>query len=243
MPSDRRDRSGIPPGFPVWIGWDPREAIAYSVARQSLLRHASIALDVKPIKQEPLRAAGVYVRGVDPLATTEFTYTRFLTPYLNRFEGWALFCDCDFLFLGDIAELQRFADPTIAVYCVQHDYKPQEDVKMDGRAQTVYPRKNWSSFMLFNCAHPSTRRLTPDVVNRETGAYLHRMQWAKDSEIGALPSDWNWLEGWSDLPASGRPRAVHYTSGGPWFETHRNVAFADLWRAEASALASEWGGA
>lgn len=225
--------------FKVWFGWDSREVIAYDVARRSLLRHASVDVDVRAIKLDEMVAKGLYTRDIDPLASTEFTYSRFLTPYLNDYEGWALFCDCDFLFLGDIAELKRFADPAKAVYCVQHDYKPQEGVKMDGKIQTVYPRKNWSSFMLFNCAHPSTRRLTPDVVNRETGAYLHRMQWAEDDEIGALPVDWNWLEGWSPLPESGLPRAVHYTSGGPWFDNYQDVAFSDLWRAEAAAVEAE----
>ncbi len=100
---------------------------------------------------------------------------------------------------------------------MQHDYQPKDSVKMDGKVQTSYPRKNWSSCMLFNCGHPSTRQLTPELVNRETGAYLHRMQWAADDEIGALPTEYNWLEGWNEKPASGLPKVVHYTRGGPWF--------------------------
>ena len=95
-----------------------------------------------------------------------------------------MFCDCDFLWLADIADLPPYRDESKALYCVQHDYRPTEKTKMDGTVQTVYPRKNWSSLMLFNCAHPSIRRLTPDVVNRESGAYLHRMQWAADADIG-----------------------------------------------------------
>jgi hypothetical protein len=130
-------------------------------------------------------------------------------------------------------------DPKYAVLCVQHDYKPKETTKMDGVPQSAYPRKNWSSFMLFNCAHPSTRQLTPEVVSRETGAYLHRMQWAKDEEIGALPTGWNWLEGWYDKPAQGYPQAVHHTRGGPWFAEWHNVDYAAEWIAEAEACKAE----
>ncbi len=225
--------------FRVYIGWDSREDIAYQVARRSLLRHASIPVEAIPIRLPELVAQGLYTRPVDPLASTEFTYSRFLVPHLAGFEGWALFVDCDFLFFGDIADLRDFQRPEWAVACVQHDYAPKETTKMDGVPQTVYPRKNWSSFMLFNCGHPSTRQLTVETVNRETGAYLHRMQWAKDEEIGALPADWNWLEGWNEKPATGYPRAVHMTRGGPWFEAWQHVDYAAEWLAEARAYEAE----
>ena len=223
----------------VFIGWDSREDIAYQVARRSRLRHASIPVEVTPIKLDDLVAKGLYTRDIDPLASTQFTYSRFLTPYLAGYQGWAVFVDCDFIFFGDAAELQGYMDPKYAVLCVQHDYKPKETTKMDGVPQSAYPRKNWSSFMLFNCAHPSTRQLTPEVVNRETGAYLHRMQWAKDEEIGALPTGWNWLEGWYDKPAQGYPQAVHHTRGGPWFAEWQNVDYAAEWIAEAEACKAE----
>ena len=162
--------------------------------------------------------------------------TRFLTPALARFTGWALFCDCDFLWLGDIAGLLPHTQSDKAVFCVQHDYVPKEATKMDGAVQTVYPRKNWSSLMLFNCAHPSVRTLTPECVNTRTGAYLHRMQWVADADIGALPVTWNWLEGWNEKPASGLPQAVHFTRGGPWFEKWQHVDYGDLWREEFAAM-------
>lgn len=220
----------------VFIGWDSREDIAYQVARRSLLDHASIDVDVQPIKLPDLVAQDLYTRDIDPLASTEFTYSRFLTPHLAGFSGWALFCDCDFLFFGDVAELAEFANPNHAVACVQHDYTPKNTTKMDGQAQTVYPRKNWSSFMLFNCDHPSTRQLDVACINRESGAYLHRMQWAEDSQIGSIPVDWNWLEGWNEQPAEGTPNAVHYTNGGPWFEDWQDVAYANEWRAVAKLV-------
>ncbi|WP_423205910.1 glycosyltransferase (plasmid) [Paracoccus yeei] len=220
----------------VYIGWDSREDIAYQVARESLLDHASIDVDVQPIKLQELVERGVYTREVDPLASTEFTYSRFFTPWLADYQGWALFCDCDFLFFGDVAELLDYRDDSKAVCCVHHDYRPKATVKMDGKVQTSYPRKNWSSFMLFNCVHPSTRALTPEVVNSQTGAYLHRLEWAADSAIGELPETWNWLEGWSDKPASGFPKAVHYTNGGPWFKDWQNVEYAQEWIRRAGAI-------
>jgi hypothetical protein len=222
--------------FRVYIGFDAREAEAYEVARFSLMRRASIEVVVTPIRLGDLCARGLYWRGADPLAATEFTYSRFLTPALAGFAGWALFCDCDFLWLGDVAELAAHAKGPRAVYCVQHDYRPTETTKMDGAVQTVYPRKNWSSLMLFDCQHPAVRRLTPEIVNRESGAFLHRMQWAADDEIGALPVEWNWLEGWNRKPATGAPKAVHFTRGGPWFERWRNVDYGDLWLAERAEM-------
>lgn len=222
--------------FRIFIGWDAREPEAYDVARYSLVRRSSIPVEVAPIKLDDLRAHGLYSRGEDKLASTEFTYSRFLTPALAGFRGWALFCDCDFLWLGDVAGLIEYTRTPKAVYCVQHDYQPKETTKMDGAVQSAYPRKNWSSLMLFNCEHPSVRKLTPELVNRESGAYLHRMQWAADDEIGALPVEWNWLEGWNEKPASGTPKAVHFTRGGPWFANWQNVDYGDLWLAERAAM-------
>src|SRR5438105_4348608 len=139
--------------FRIFIGWDRREPIAYDVAKFSLERRASLPVQVTPIKLDDLRHRGLYWRSEDPLASTEFTYSRFLTPMLAGYRGWALFCDCDMLFLGDIADLIEYSKTPCAVYCVKHEYKPKESVKMDGKVQTLYPRKNWSSLMLFNCEH------------------------------------------------------------------------------------------
>jgi len=220
----------------IYIGWDRREPEAFEVARHSLVRRASMPIEVHPIKLDELRARGLYWRDHDPLAATDFTYSRFLTPHLAGYTGWVLFCDCDFLWLADISELVALAETTKALYCVQHDYRPTEATKMDGAVQTVYPRKNWSSLMLFNCDHPAVRTLTPELVNTATGAYLHRFQWVADDEIGALPIEWNWLEGWNAKPATGTPKAVHFTRGGPWFDQYKNVDYADLWLAELEML-------
>ncbi|CAN6304577.1 unnamed protein product [Urochloa humidicola] len=237
--------------FRVFVGYDPREHEAYEVCRRSLLRHASIPLDVRPIRQPDLRAAGLYWRARGPTESTEFSFTRFLTPYLAGYRGWALFVDCDFLYLADIADLLSAVVPSgaaadadrLAVACVKHEYKPAEATKMDGAIQTTYPRKNWSSMVLYNCAHPkNVAALTPDAVSTQTGAFLHRFAWLDDDEIGEVPFVWNFLVGHNrvdpDDPAT-RPRAIHYTCGGPWFERYRDCEFADLWIKEAEMLKAE----
>ena len=145
------------------------------------------------------------------------------------YKGWAVFCDCDFIFLDDVAELFKGLDEKKAVYCVQHDYTPKEKHKMDGQKQTIYPRKNWSSFIVFNCSHPSTKKLTVDRVNEESGAYLHQFKWCKDEEIGSLDERWNWLEGWTSNHNSNKPFAVHFTRGGPWFTEWQDVEYANDW--------------
>jgi lipopolysaccharide biosynthesis glycosyltransferase len=176
-----------------------------------------------------LRELGLYTRPVDPGASTEFSLTRFLTPYLAAQGGWVIFCDCDFLFTIDVRKVFEGLDPTKAVYCVQHEYTPAYNVKMDGKAQASYPRKNWSSFMIFNCDHPDVRTLTPEVINSATAAYLHRLEWvSSDSDIGALDLDWNFLGGEYPKP-NYTPRVIHYTNGGPWFDKWQNCDFADLW--------------
>jgi lipopolysaccharide biosynthesis glycosyltransferase len=179
----------------VFVGYDIREDIAYQVCEYSILKHQSAA-QVIPLKQKELRESGVYTRTVDPLSSTEFTFTRFLVPYLANYQGWAVFVDCDFIFLEDVKELFAQADDQYAVMVVKHDYTPQEGLKMDGCKQLPYPRKNWSSVILWNCAHPANQQITPDVVNAQTGQYLHRFQWLDDREIGTLQSEWNWLVGW-----------------------------------------------
>ena len=218
--------------FPVHVGWDSREDIAYRVCRHSLLRRASLPVTVTPIRQDELRRRGLYTRPVDPLASTEFTYTRFFVPHLQGYSGWALFCDCDFLWLADIAGLVALIDERYAVMCVHHDHRPKEGWKMDRKVQSLYPRKNWSSMVLYNCGHPANAALTAEAANTESGAFLHRFQWLDDALIGAVPETWNWLEGWCGKPAGGHPNVIHLTRGGPWFEEWRDVDYAELWLAE-----------
>ncbi len=212
-----------------YIGYDSKEDIAYRVCKYSILKRKNTNLKVTSLKLYELVTNKMYFREIDPLASTEFTYSRFLVPALNKYKGWAIFCDCDFIFFEDISKILESLDVSKAVYCVKHDYTPKEKHKMDGQKQTIYPRKNWSSFVLFNCAHPSNKKLTVDMVNSETGSFLHQFKWLKDSEIGSLDERWNWLEGWTSSHNDKKPFAVHYTRGGPWFDEWQDVEFANEW--------------
>ena len=213
----------------IYVGYDSKEDIAYRVCKHSILKRSSANVKIRSLKLYELIANKLYNRTIDPLASTEFTYSRFLVPTLNNFKGWAVFCDCDFLFFENVEKILNNIDESKAVYCVQHDYTPKEKHKMDGQKQTIYPRKNWSSFILFNCSHPSNKKLSVDLVNSETGSYLHQFKWLKDSEIGSLDERWNWLEGWTSKHNNKKPFAVHYTRGGPWFEEWQDVEFANEW--------------
>ena len=215
-----------------FIGYDSKEDIAYRVCKNSLLSKSSLNINVLALKLHELVAKNFYKRDIDPLASTEFTYTRFLVPALMKYKGWAIFCDCDFLFLEDIANILEKLSSDKAIYCVQHDYTPKERHKMDGKKQTIYPRKNWSSFIVFNCSHPSNKKLTIDLVNQESGSYLHQFKWLKDSEIGFLDERWNWLEGWTSNHNKKKPYAVHFTRGGPWFKEWHDVEYAKEWLEE-----------
>jgi lipopolysaccharide biosynthesis glycosyltransferase len=224
----------------VYIGYDPREDIAYQVCKYSI-ETRNPGIEVIPLKQQELRNYKLYWREVDKLAATEFTFTRFLIPELNKFEGWALFCDCDILFLTDVQELFDQVDDQYAVMCAQHDYKPKDTIKMDGQVQSIYPRKNWSSVMLINCGHASNKKLTKELVNSPdaTGAFLHRFSWLDDSEVGEFSHEWNWLVDWYEEPTDGIPKALHYTSGGPWFENYRFCDYHTEWKDELSAMMND----
>ena len=202
----------------IFIGYDSREAECADVLAYSLRRHTSIPLEIRYLNLADLD----FRRPWDPLQSTEFTYTRFLVPWLCDYQGKAIFMDCDMLCLGDIKELNDLDVDSYAVRVVQHDYRPSASIKMDGQVQTVYPRKNWSSLILMNCAR--LRLWTKDVVETQSGASLHRFQDIPDELIGAIPPTWNTLD-WMDE----RTKLIHYTSGGPWFEQCRDHAYGDIW--------------
>ena len=235
----------MPDVLKVYIGYDQREDAAYKVCRHSLIRHSSLPVDVRPLKLDSVRRAGWFTRSHYPHNgqrydsldqkpfSTDFSFTRFLVPMLQEYDGLALFLDCDFLIRGDIAELFADFDQTKAVACVKHHHEPSDDVKMDGRQQTRYRRKNWSSFVLWNCGHEANSRLTLDGVNTRPGGWLHAFEWLDDHEIGHIPADWNYLVGYDKALAWNEvPRGIHFTSGGPWFQHMGDVPYADLWRTE-----------
>jgi len=213
----------------VFIGYDPREEVAYQVCRESLARQSSTLLNIQPIKQLEMREKNLYWREKDALSSTEFSFTRFLVPYLAGYTGWAIFMDCDFLWRGDIAEIEQYIDPAYAACVVKHDYKPKETTKMDGQVQTQYPRKNWSSFVLWNCGHSETRNLSLRMVNEQSGLYLHRFNFLSDEFVGELPIKFNYLEGWYTKEDEPNPLGVHFTRGGPWFKDYVDVEYGDEW--------------
>jgi hypothetical protein len=217
----------------VFIGYDPREAAAFSVLAHSIHVRASAPISVTPLMLAQL--AGVFTRARSALQSTDFAFTRFLTPYLSGYEGWSLFTDCDMLVLDDIAKLWALRDDRCAVMLVKHDHRPREAVKFLGQPQTAYPKKNWSSVMLFNNAR--CRALNPQYVNTAAGLELHQFKWlADESLIGALPGRWNHLVGY-DAP-SRDVSLVHYTLGGPYFEEYRDCEYAEEWRRERDRMLS-----
>jgi len=220
----------------IFIGYDSREDIAYQVCRESLARNSSVYLDIKPIKQSEMREKGLYWREHDPLSSTEFSFTRFLVPYLAGYKGWAVFMDCDFLWRGDVAGLMDYANPYYGAMVVKHDYKPKETTKMDGAVQHQYPRKNWSSLILFNCEHLHIKAVTPELINRESGMYLHQLRFLWDACIGELPIAYNYLEGWHTRNDCPNPVAVHFTRGGPWFKDWVDVEYGEEWMAVAKEM-------
>lgn len=220
----------------VYIGYDSREVIAGDVCKFSMKKNSSLDLEFKFLKKKELEEKKLLFRENDKLSSTEFTFSRFLVPYLNKYKGWALFCDCDFLWINDVKYLFNNIDNKYAVMCVKHDYNPSSKIKMDGRKQLLYPRKNWSSMVLWNCEHPANKKLDLSLVNTESGKYLHRFSWLEDELIGEIEYSWNWLVGWYKLEKNKKPNAIHFTEGGPWFENYKDCEFSDIWREYKSEM-------
>lgn len=233
----------------IFIGFDPREGLAFEIARQSIRRFDRF-VPIQGLVLSRLKLDGVYWRPMEwrksaadgpimwdaisdaPMAT-EFALTRFLLPHLmdrNGLHGWALFTDCDVMMRANLQELRILLDDKKALMCVKHEHKPNNAVKMDGQPQTAYGRKNWSSVMAINCDHPANRALTVDVVNEKRGLWLHQLSWLDDDEIGALPPEWNYLVGHTQLPHLTKAKIVHWTSGGPWLPQYADVEYAEEWR-------------
>jgi hypothetical protein len=216
----------------VFIGYDPRESIAYHVLSHSIMRRASAPVAIIPLYLPYLESAGLYKRPRDPNQSTEFTFSRFLAPYLAGFKGPSIFMDCDMLCLGDIVELVDIArkDPYQDVFVVKHMYQPREETKFLGHKQTTYPCKNWSSLMVFNGHRSAVRRLRPDYVSEATAMQLHQFKWA--DSVGELPVAWNHLVG--ELPPNPDAKLVHFTQGGPYFTEYRHCEYAHQWFAECA---------
>jgi lipopolysaccharide biosynthesis glycosyltransferase len=224
----------------VFVGYDPREAVAFHVLSHSIQRHASRPVSITALSLSQLD--GLMWRERHELQSTDFSFSRFLVPYLCDFEGWAVFMDCDMLVLDDIASLWALRDERYAVQVVQHDHRPEQDTKFLAQPQTSYEKKNWSSVMLLNNGRCS--ELTPEYVNTASGLDLHRFHWLENDDlIGELPHRWNHLVDYDPVRPPEELSNLHFTSGGPWFEEFSNCGYADLWYAERDRMMRSGGGA
>lgn len=215
----------------VFIGFDPRETVAYNVLAHSIQARASRPVAIAQLALAQL--SGVFRRERHPLQSTDFSFSRFLVPHLSGFEGWSIFMDCDMLMLDDVARLYDLRDDRYAVMVVKHRHKPREASKFLDQPQSAYEKKNWSSVMLFN--NPRCRALTPEYVNTASGLELHQFKWLEDEAlIGELPHRWNHLVGY-DPPAPGMS-LVHFTLGGPYFDEYRACEYAAEWFAERDRM-------
>ena len=206
-----------------FVGYDPREAVAYHTFAQSLLERSSLPISITPIALRNLTST--FRRERDPLQSNDFSFARFLVPSLCEYRGWAVFSDCDMLCLEDPAVLWSFRNDAYDLRVVQQEHRPLASTKYLGMPQRSYPRKNWSSLMLLNCGQ--LRAWSPEHIATAPGLSLHQFAGVPDDRIGALPRRWNYLVGVSE-PLSA-PAIVHWTNGGPYFAGFEGEEFAELW--------------
>ena len=212
--------------IPVFIGYDPREAIAFHVCANSIIRNASRPVAIVPVALNLFKDySETHTDG-----SNQFIYTRFLVPYLMGFTGSAIFIDGDMVVHGDIAELWDMRNPCMDVQVVKHDYKTRMPVKYLGAKNEDYPRKNWSSVILWNCNSFPNRKLTPEFIQKSTGAELHRFSWIDDARIGELPIEWNWLP--DEFGPNPNAKLLHYTLGTPCFNEFADTPQSEDWHKE-----------
>jgi lipopolysaccharide biosynthesis glycosyltransferase len=211
---------------PIFIGYDPREAIAYHVCVNSIIRHSTVPVSITPLALNNFKDyTETHTDG-----SNQFIYSRFLVPYLMDYKGFGIYMDGDMIVRGDVAELQRLIDLGKDVMVVKHDYKTKMKEKYLGSKNEDYPKKNWSSVMIFNCNTYPTKKLTPEYIQNSTGAHLHRFEWTTDSRIGELPPEWNWLP--DEYGPNPDAKLLHYTLGTPSFHEFATTPMGDLWHQE-----------
>ena len=213
----------------VFIGYDKNETVAYHVAAHSILRRSSIPVSITPINKDNMK--GFWTRPRGEFDSTDFSNSRFLTPFLSGYEGFSLFIDSDMLILGDIAEMANYcsvaAQYNQAVRVVKHKYEPKEETKFLGAIQTKYSMKNWSSVMLFN--NRLCQNLTLEYCNKAAGLDMHQFKWTEPHMVGDLPPVWNVLVEEDNQPPIEEAKLLHYTKGTPCFTEYSNCTGADLW--------------
>lgn len=208
----------------IIVGFDQREAVAYHVFCQSVIDKASLPVQFLPLAENTLSE----YKEVHTDGSNKFIYSRFLAPYLSNYSGWAIFADGDMVCQSDIAELWALRDDTKAVQVVKHDYQTKASKKYLGNKNENYPRKNWSSLILWNCGHPANKILNPDFIQSQPGSYLHRFSWLSDNLIGEIAPEWNWLA--IEYPDNPEAKLIHYTLGTPCFKDYANEAMSDRWQ-------------
>ncbi len=213
--------------IPVCIGYDHRESVAYHVLSQSIIDRTTAPVAVIPLASKMLKDFDGQRDG-----TNAFIYSRFLVPELMNYQGWAIYCDSDMLLRDDLVKLWDLRDESKAVMVVKHDYHTKHRRKLIGTPMECdnadYPKKNWSSLILWNCAHPMNRILTAEYVNDAPGSVLHRFSWLPDELVGELPKEWNWLVG--EYPISADANLVHFTYGAPCFSHYSRCDYASEWK-------------
>ena len=230
----------------IYIGYDPKEESYVHVLKKSIEDNTNMTYNIVPLVQNELRRIGLYYRTgkmtdygrVDCFDgkpfSTEFSFTRFLVPFLNQFSGLALFMDCDMFVRSDISEIfdTYGQQKNFPVSCIHHDHSPTAEQKMDGQIQTIYRRKNWSSFVLWNCDHPALKQFTVADVNTKSGSWLHAFEFIDYDPIGEIHPEWNWLD--SHSPAEIEAKCVHFTTGGPAYPDWKGMREID------NQYAEEW---
>ena len=210
----------------IFIGYDTKETVAYHVCSNSIIRQSTQPVSIVPLA---LTLLDDYTE-THTDASNEFVYSRFLVPHLMDYNGWAVFIDGDMILQDDISNLWNLRDDSKAVMVVKHDYKTKMPIKYFGAKNEDYPRKNWSSVILWNCNHPAHKILSPEFIQQSTGQYLHRFGWLTDTDIGELPIEWNWLA--DEYGVNNNAKLIHYTLGTPCFEEFADTPMGELWHEE-----------
>jgi hypothetical protein len=207
----------------VYTGFDAREEVGWHAFTSSVMHGTTESVAFVPVS------------GPQRDGSNTFTAARFLVPFLQRYEGWAIFADaCDMICTGDIGELWKLADPKYAVMVVPHRYDSRHPRKFVGTQMESpnvgYPRKNQASLMLINCGHPAWKSLLPTVCDMPARDLLE-FKFLDDALIGELPAVWNWLvDEYGENPDA---KILHWTAGIPAFPAYAEAPMADLWAAAA----------
>jgi len=219
----------------IFIGFDKVESVAWHTMVSSIMRQSSRPVAIVPVNLANFK--DFFHRERDPKQSNEFSISRFLVPYICDYQGYGIFFDCDMLLRTDIAEIFDVidSDPGKALYVVKHSYEPRDDIKYLDTVQYKYPRKNWSSVVLWNCGHKDNKKVTPEYVNTASAMELHRFLWLDDNDIGELDVRWNWLVGeYINPPAD--VKNVHWTVGGPYFQEYKDADFSEEWFEESARM-------